>query len=146
MSRSFGRRQAPDDDLLPATEDELRKRKEAAAGAGPAHPTVAAKPADHAPHAADRADYFAGHYAPVTGAPQPAVPDATHTIDRQLAEFQLPPSLGPCVADLLALLHEHGLEAALQKLRHDGRINPKQADAVRLLLVSAQHGGQARKP
>jgi hypothetical protein len=146
MSRSFGRRQSPDDDLLPATQEELRKHKEAATGAGPSHPTLAGKPADHAPHPADRADYFAGHYAPVPGAAQHAPPDATHTLDQRLAEFQLPPSLSPCVADLLALLHEHGLEAALRKLRHDGRVNPKQADAVKLLLVSAQHSGQARKP
>jgi hypothetical protein len=140
MSRQPIRQLPPADDLQPTTDEEARKLAEAEVGkkqapvasqaAKSAH-TEAAVPGG--PHAPDRSAYFSGQYSPV-GPAGPARPEMT--VDRRLAEFGVPDSLRHCVLDLVRVLREHGLAAALAALHADPALDRRFENPVRSLLTA----------
>lgn len=147
MSRQPVRLRPPaDDDLQATTEEEKRKRTEAAPGTTKQSPMlVHASPAARnqpaiqgaGPHAADRAAYFGGQYSPAVPAGADAGRMSPDMIaERRLAEFGLPDSLRHCVADLLHIMRDHGLGAALAALHNDPAIDKKYDGPIRSLLTA----------
>jgi hypothetical protein len=147
MSRPLFRQRPPaDDDLQPVAEEELHKQRQAAAGTTKQPPTslVANRPGhgEAAPqggglHTADRGAYFSGQYAPAASPSADAgLPSPELIVDRRLAEFNLPASLRHCVLDLIHMLRDHGLSAALAALHNDAAIDRRHEDQVRRLLTA----------
>src|SRR5438874_473446 len=115
MSRQMVRQRPPADDDLQATpEQELRKPAQAAAGttklSAPLSEVGTSAHAEAAPqsHAADRAAYFTGHYAGAKIAT-----GADTTIEQQIAALGLPDALRHCVWELIHILRDQGIGAAL---------------------------------
>jgi hypothetical protein len=131
MSRQMVRQRPPaDDDLQPAVDEEVRRLAQAAAGTtqqAPAGPRAAA------PAAADRSAYFSGKYSP-TG------PDMT--VARRMADLGVPDFLHHCVSDLVHVLRERGLTAALEAMYHDPTIDRRIEGPVRRLLAAIDREGR----
>jgi len=144
MSRPLVRKIPPaDDDLEPTTEEEKRKLAEAAPGTTKQSPTLPqaspparspAAPQGSDPHAADRAAYFSGRYSPAGSEAGQMSPEMI--ADRRIAEFDLPASLRHCVADLIHILRDHDLGAALAALHNDPAIDKKYEGLISRLLVA----------
>jgi hypothetical protein len=137
MSRQLVHQRPPaEDDLQPATEEEVRKLAQAAVGTtkqavapqavGPAR--AAASPGGLP--AADRSAYFSEQYSPVG----PAGPEMI--VDRRLAEFGVPDLLRRCVLNLIRVMREHGLAAALAALHEDSALDRRFENPVRSLLAA----------
>jgi hypothetical protein len=62
------------------------------------------------------------------------VPNAI--IERRMAEIGVPDALRHCVWELIHILREHGLGAALQAMHNDPAIDRPHQDQVRRLLVA----------
>jgi hypothetical protein len=136
MSRQLVRQRPPaDDDLQPAVDEEVRKLAQAAVGttkqalaapqaARPAHGEAAVH---GGPHAADRNAYFSGRYSPL---------GPEMIVARRMAELGVPDFLRHCVLDLIRVLRERGLGAALAALHDDPAIDRRFEGQVRSLLAA----------
>jgi hypothetical protein len=146
MSRQPIRLRPPaDDDLAPLTEEEMRKRTQVAAetkneSSALAHTGRAtreeAMPHGAGPETAARNAYFTGRYA------QADVPGGTAErmepekyLDRWLLGFDLPDSLRHCVLELVHVLREDGLSAALAALHNDPALDRRFEMRIRQLLA-----------
>jgi hypothetical protein len=124
MSRQLVRQRPPaEDDLQPAVEEEMHKL--ALAAVGTTRQTPAAPQAG--PQMTERSAYFSGQYAPVA---------AEMTIARRLAMLGVPHFLRHCVLDLIHVLRERGLGAALAAMHDDPTLDRRFADPVRNLLAA----------
>lgn len=144
MSRQLVRQRTPaDDDLQSGAEEDLRKAHNASMDL--------TKPVPHAPqpgltdHAGptysgsgaqttDRSAYFSGRYSH-------DAQDAGHKsrqimTDQQMAEFGVPGFLRNCVLDLVRVLRERGLAAALAMLHTDPAIDRRHEGQIRGFLAA----------
>jgi hypothetical protein len=144
MSRQPIRVRPPaDDDLQAMTEEELRKKAQGAAGTKKESPAVPqagrtmrleAMPQTAAPEAATRSTYFMGRYA--AGDPAHGRMEPEMHVDRWLMEFHLPNSMRHCILELVHILYEDGLGAALAALHHDPALDRRFESQVRQLLAA----------
>jgi hypothetical protein len=151
MSRQLIRQRPPaDDDLQAATEED--KPKLARAAATTARQASTAEQASRTTsiqgdlrgvvQAADRSAYFVGRYSPEKS----AVPGAGRmsldmVVERRMAEFNIPDSLRHCVMELIHILRDHGLGAALAALHNEPAIDARHQGSVGRLLVAVAETG-----
>jgi hypothetical protein len=152
MSRQMVRQRPPaEDDLQPVVDEEVRKLAQAAVGTTKLAPSApqAARPAhgeaavQGGSHAADRNAYFSGQYSPVASAgPAAGRKGLEMIIDRRMGELGMPDTLRHCVLDLIQVLRERGLGAALAALQDDPAIDRRYEGQVRSLLAAIDREDQ----
>jgi hypothetical protein len=101
---------------------------------------VAGKPAQGNVHqATDRTEYFTGRYAgselvsALSGKKDPK----KHN-EPWLADYDLPDSLSHCIMELVRVLRERGLGAAMEALRDDRTIGRVYESRIRLFLTAIE--------
>jgi hypothetical protein len=156
MSRQPIRLRPPaDDDLDAMTEEEMRKQTQVAAGTkkeSSAIPLASratrqeTMPQGAAPETTTRNAYFTGRYAPsAPGAASGKMEPEKH-VHRLLMEFELPESLRHCVLELVNVLREDGLGAALAALHNDPAIDRRFDSRVRQLLAVVEMEDRRARP
>jgi hypothetical protein len=90
----------------------------------------------------ERNAYFGGRYSQAMfGGPGAVRMSLDMIVDHRMAEFGVPNSLRHCVMDLIQILREHGIGAALTALHNDPAIDARhQASVGRLLAAVADSG------
>jgi hypothetical protein len=151
MSRQPIRQRPPaDDDLQSSVEEELRKPVQAAGGTTTQamSPARAEAVSPLGPGAtADRKAYFGGRYAGTA----PVGPDGDRKgLDaikaRRLAEFGVPDSLHDCIVELIHILRDRGLVAALRALHDDPAIDRRYQVPIRSMLMAIDQDERPARP
>jgi len=147
MSRQLIRQRTPaDDDLEPATEEELRQRSHDAvmstkqAPALPKEGQIATTTAslDRGDlQAGGRHEYFTGRYAPAAELKAARMRAETH-VEAMSEEFGLPVSIRGCLLDLIHILRHKGMAEAMEALVKDAAIDQRYHHPILRLLATIE--------